>query len=101
MRIFLSWYCTSVFNAYTVYCRVAKESLKGDYSAVRKGDCIVAFSKKDLFAIKAEIEKLTKLKCAGMHVLIYYIDYCSASVVLMYTVVCIIIVHSDIWTIAI
>ena len=46
-------------------CRVAKESLRGDYSSVRKGDCIVAFSKMDLFAIKVEIEKLTKFKCAG------------------------------------
>ena len=48
-------------------CSVAKESLKGDYSTVRKGDCIVAFSKSDLFAIKAEIEKLTKFKCAGIY----------------------------------
>lgn len=46
---------------------MAEQSLKGDYSSVRKGDCVVAFSKQEIFAIKAEIEKLTKLKCAVIY----------------------------------
>lgn len=42
---------------------VAEHSLRGDYSGVRKGDCIVAFSKNDLYSIKAEVERLTPYKC--------------------------------------
>lgn len=42
---------------------MASESLKGDYSKVQKGDCIVAFSKADLFSIKSEIERRTRHKC--------------------------------------
>jgi ATP-dependent RNA helicase SUPV3L1/SUV3 len=37
--------------------------LRGDYGKVQKGDCIVAFSKADLFSIKAEIERRTPHKC--------------------------------------
>lgn len=43
------------------------KSLQGDYSSVRAGDCIVAFSRADIFAIKAEIEKLTPHKCAVIY----------------------------------
>jgi ATP-dependent RNA helicase SUPV3L1/SUV3 len=42
---------------------VANESLNGDYRKIQKGDCVVAFSKADLFSIKAEIERLTPYKC--------------------------------------
>ncbi len=38
-------------------------SLGGDFSKVRPGDCIVAFSKKNLYSIRREVELLTKLKC--------------------------------------
>jgi hypothetical protein len=41
--------------------------LRGNYSSVRPGDCIVAFSRKEIFAIKAEIEKLTDHKCAVIY----------------------------------
>ncbi|KZV67800.1 hypothetical protein PENSPDRAFT_653814 [Peniophora sp. CONT] len=43
--------------------RVAEESL-GDLSNVQKGDCVVAFSRSKIFALKAEIERRTKLRCA-------------------------------------
>jgi ATP-dependent RNA helicase SUPV3L1/SUV3 len=43
---------------------VEEESLKGDYSKVQPGDCVVAFSKLDIFAIQKEIERTTKYKCA-------------------------------------
>lgn len=33
------------------------------YRNVQKGDCIVAFSRNDIFAIKREIESLTNFKC--------------------------------------
>ncbi len=43
---------------------VAQESLGGDYSKVRPGDCIVAFSRGDIFSIRKTIESLTPYKCA-------------------------------------
>lgn len=45
------------------YISISEESLQGDYSKVQKGDCIVAFSKNDLYSIKAEVERLTPHKC--------------------------------------
>jgi ATP-dependent RNA helicase SUPV3L1/SUV3 len=47
--------------------RVEEESLKGDYSKIQPGDCIVAFSKMDLFAIKKEVEAKTGYKCAMVY----------------------------------
>jgi ATP-dependent RNA helicase SUPV3L1/SUV3 len=48
--------------------KVADHSLHGDYSTCRPGDCIVAFSKAEIFAIKKEIEKLSAgLKCAVIY----------------------------------
>lgn len=44
--------------------RIENESLKGDYSKVQPGDCVVAFSVLDLFSIKRIIEANTKYKCA-------------------------------------
>ena len=38
-------------------------SLGGDYSLIQPGDCVVAFSKADIFSIKREIERLTAYKC--------------------------------------
>lgn len=40
------------------------ESLRGDYSKVQPGDCIVAFTVQDLFLIRREIEAKTPYKCA-------------------------------------
>lgn len=40
------------------------ESLRGDYSKVQPGDCIVAFAVQDLFLIRREIESKTRYKCA-------------------------------------
>lgn len=47
--------------------KVAENSLFGDYSRCQPGDCIVAFTKADIFAIRKEIEKLTKYKCAVIY----------------------------------
>lgn len=46
---------------------VAEESLNSDYSKVQKGDCIVAFSKADIFKIRHRIESLTPLKCCVVY----------------------------------
>lgn len=44
--------------------RVADESLKGDFAQVKKGDCIVSFSRSGIFRIKERVEKATGMKCA-------------------------------------
>ncbi|KAF9011933.1 P-loop containing nucleoside triphosphate hydrolase protein [Cyathus striatus] len=43
---------------------VEEHSLGGDWKKVQKGDCVVAFSRSGIFAIKAQIEKTTGMKCA-------------------------------------
>ncbi|EKM56109.1 uncharacterized protein PHACADRAFT_63855, partial [Phanerochaete carnosa HHB-10118-sp] len=43
---------------------VAQESLNGDFSKARKGDCFIAFSRSRIFEVKKEIERATKMKCA-------------------------------------
>jgi ATP-dependent RNA helicase SUPV3L1/SUV3 len=53
--------------------QVAKRGLahdpnkKGAYSNVLPGDCVVAFSRNDIFAIKREIENTTKYKCCVIY----------------------------------
>jgi ATP-dependent RNA helicase SUPV3L1/SUV3 len=43
--------------------RVAGEALPDLCGAVRRGDCVVAFSRRELFSIKADIERGTGLRC--------------------------------------
>lgn len=43
---------------------VSFETLRNDLSKVTKGDCIVAFSRRDIFNLKEKIEKATGLRCA-------------------------------------
>lgn len=53
--------------------KVANQSLArssdqvGSYKNVQPGDCVVAFSRNDIFAIKREIEKNTKYKCCVIY----------------------------------
>lgn len=53
--------------------KVAERSLakavdeSGSYKNVRPGDCVVAFSRKDIFAIKREIETKTRHKCCVIY----------------------------------
>ncbi|KAG8930231.1 RNA helicase [Tulasnella sp. 418] len=46
---------------------VSKSSLNGDWKSVRKGDCVVAFSRSNIFAIKRLIESSTGLRCAVVY----------------------------------
>jgi ATP-dependent RNA helicase SUPV3L1/SUV3 len=46
---------------------VANESLRGDYSKLRPGDCVVAFAREDIFSIKHQIEQLTSYRCAVIY----------------------------------
>ncbi|KAF9481322.1 P-loop containing nucleoside triphosphate hydrolase protein [Pholiota conissans] len=46
---------------------VEPESLKGDFSKVRKGDCIVAFNRSSIFAIKKTVEEVTGMRCAVVY----------------------------------
>ncbi|CDR99918.1 related to SUV3-ATP-dependent RNA helicase, mitochondrial [Sporisorium scitamineum] len=43
---------------------VADESLHDDLGKIEKGDCIVAFSRSGIFALKRDIESKTGLRCA-------------------------------------
>ncbi|OAX30545.1 hypothetical protein K503DRAFT_705117, partial [Rhizopogon vinicolor AM-OR11-026] len=43
---------------------VQDESLEGDFSRVQKGDCLVAFSRSGIFALKRKVEESTGLRCA-------------------------------------
>lgn len=43
---------------------VQDESLDGDLGRVRKGDCVVTFSRSNIFALKRRVEELTGLRCA-------------------------------------
>ena len=44
--------------------RVADQSLDGDLKRIGKGDCVVAFSRSGIFALKKKIEEVTNLRCA-------------------------------------
>lgn len=47
--------------------QIADKSLRGDYSKVRPGDCVVAFNREDIFSIRYQIESSTKYKCAVIY----------------------------------
>lgn len=42
-------------------------SLNGDFANVEAGDCIVAFSRKDIFDVKREVELATKHRCCVVY----------------------------------
>ena len=44
--------------------QMAEQSLMGDFKAIKKGDCVVAFSREKLFALKRQIERETGMRCA-------------------------------------
>lgn len=43
---------------------VQSESLRGDLSRIQKGDCLVTFSRNNIFALKKRVEESTGLLCA-------------------------------------
>jgi ATP-dependent RNA helicase SUPV3L1/SUV3 len=45
----------------------SKPDQAGSYGSVKQGDCVVAFSRNDIFAIKHEIEKNTNHKCCVIY----------------------------------
>jgi len=47
--------------------KIEEQSLRGDYAQVQAGDCIVAFSKADIFSIRRQIEASTSFKCAVIY----------------------------------
>lgn len=46
---------------------IAEKSLEGKLENVKKGDCVVTFSRSGIFAVKAKIERETGLKCAVVY----------------------------------
>ncbi|KAG6550511.1 hypothetical protein Mapa_007879 [Marchantia paleacea] len=47
--------------------KVSEESLRGDFRNIQAGDCIVAFSRRDIFDIKREVELATKHRCCVVY----------------------------------
>jgi len=43
---------------------VEEKSLDGDLTKIRKGDCIVTFSRSNIFALKKAVEETTGMRCA-------------------------------------
>ncbi|KAF9078533.1 P-loop containing nucleoside triphosphate hydrolase protein [Rhodocollybia butyracea] len=43
------------------------ESLDGDFKNVKKGDCVVTFSRNSIFQVREAIEKSTGMKCAVVY----------------------------------
>ena len=61
---------------------IEQRHLAGGYSSIRPGDCIVAFSRKDIFEIKAEIERTTDHKVGTLqcfHVKVQTLCYMHVS----------------------
>ncbi|TFK65339.1 hypothetical protein BDN72DRAFT_773495 [Pluteus cervinus] len=46
---------------------VEKQSLAGDLSNVKPGDCIVTFSRSNIFGIKRQVEEKTGMRCAVVY----------------------------------
>ncbi|PVU88771.1 hypothetical protein BB561_005708 [Smittium simulii] len=46
---------------------VSDKSVSKDYTDIKKGDCIICFSRKEIFNVAAKIEKKTKFKCAVIY----------------------------------
>ncbi|KAJ3505348.1 hypothetical protein NLJ89_g7467 [Agrocybe chaxingu] len=46
---------------------VEEESLNGDLTKVRKGDCIVTFSRSNIFGLKRVVEEKTGMRCAVVY----------------------------------
>ncbi|KAJ2453738.1 RNA helicase [Coemansia sp. RSA 2336] len=46
---------------------VSPKSLEGKWENVQKGDCVVTFSRKNIYDIKKTIESATKMKCAVIY----------------------------------
>lgn len=46
---------------------VVQYTLNNDWTKIRKGDCVVTFSRREIFDIKEKIELKTSLKCAVVY----------------------------------
>lgn len=46
---------------------VAQESLRGDWNRVEPGDCIVTFSRSNVFSVKKLVEQAKSMKCAVVY----------------------------------
>ena len=49
------------------YSLASSHSELGSFQNVQAGDCIVCFSRKDIFAVKREIERSTRLRCCVIY----------------------------------
>ena len=58
-------YFLLVLPAEACWIQVEREGLPGGYKDVQPGDCVVAFSRNDIYDIKATIESSTGRRCAS------------------------------------
>lgn len=56
-----------IFQAIQTACSLVTQLLRCYFSQVQPGDCVVAFSRNDIFAIKREIETTTNYKCCVIY----------------------------------
>jgi ATP-dependent RNA helicase SUPV3L1/SUV3 len=47
--------------------QVADTSLEGDWNKIQKGDCVVTFSRTNIFSVKKQIESIAGKKCAVVY----------------------------------
>ena len=47
--------------------QVAEQSLDSDWNKIEKGDCVVTFSRSNIFAVKKQIESIAGKKCAVVY----------------------------------
>jgi ATP-dependent RNA helicase SUPV3L1/SUV3 len=46
---------------------IEEESLRGNLRHIRPGDCVVTFTRHNIFALKKSVEEMTKLRCAVVY----------------------------------
>ena len=46
---------------------VLPDSLHGNFKRLRPGDCVVAFSRSEIFKLRKQVEKETKRRCAVIY----------------------------------
>ena len=62
------WWCAQVSHYQRlVPLVVQEESLNGNYRSVKSGDCVIVFSRRQVFKTRLKIEAATGQKCAVVY----------------------------------
>ena len=46
---------------------VSKQSINASLKAIQRGDCVIAFSRKEIYRLRTAIQDATKLKCCVVY----------------------------------